>query len=40
MKITCADISKAEQLFNYFPKTSFEEGIENFIKWFKENNNS
>ena len=35
---TYADISKAKKLIGYDPKTSFEEGINKFIKWYKENN--
>jgi len=34
--ITLADISKAKTLLGYRPKTSIEEGIERFIRWFKE----
>ena len=34
---TFADISKAKKLIGYNPKTSFKEGIENFIKWYKIN---
>ena len=34
---TYADITKAEKLIGYSPKTSFEEGIKKFIKWYKEN---
>lgn len=34
---TYADISKAKELIGYEPKTSFEEGIENFIEWYKRN---
>lgn len=33
--ITYADISKAKRLFNYNPKTSFEEGIQKFINWYE-----
>lgn len=33
---TCADISKAKKIINYFPKTSFHEGIANFVQWFKK----
>lgn len=36
---TYADISKAKRLIGYEPKTSFKQGIENFIKWYKEENN-
>ena len=31
--ITFADISKAEQLLNYIPKTNFKQGIANFKNW-------
>ena len=34
---TFADISKAKNLIGYNPKTSFKNGIENFVKWYKEN---
>lgn len=34
---TCADISKAQRLFNYSPKVSFEEGIKKFTHWFNTN---
>ena len=34
---TYADISKAKKLLGYEPKTSFKEGIENFINWYKNN---
>lgn len=33
--ITYADISKAQKLFNYNPKTTIEEGMERFIHWYK-----
>ena len=36
--ITYADISKAEKLLGYKPAISFKEGIEKFIKWYKESN--
>lgn len=32
---TFADISKAQKLLGYEPKTSFEEGIHNFVEWYK-----
>lgn len=35
MPITCADISKAKKLLNYNPKVGIEEGISNFIHWYK-----
>lgn len=34
--IAYADISKAKEILNYCPKTSFKEGIEKFVKWYKE----
>ena len=34
---TFADVSKAKRLIGYEPKTSFEEGIEKFVKWYKIN---
>ena len=34
--ITYSDISKAEKLLGYKPKTSFEEGMEKFVKWYME----
>lgn len=34
--ITFADISKAEQLLNYFPKTNFKQGIINFKNWLEK----
>lgn len=35
---TYADISKAKQLIGYKPVVSFEEGINNFVEWYKKNN--
>lgn len=35
---TCADISKAEALLGYHPKTSFQQGIENYVAWLKDTN--
>lgn len=37
VNITYANIEKARRLIGYEPKVNFETGIENFIKWFKEN---
>ncbi len=34
---TWADISKAERLLGWRPKTSFEEGVGNLVDWFREN---
>lgn len=36
VNITYADISKAKKMLNYDPKTPFKEGIEKFVKWYKE----
>ena len=33
---TYACIDKAKELLGYEPKTSFEEGIKNFVKWYKK----
>lgn len=33
--ITCADISKAQNLLNYYPQTSLQSGLDLFFKWFK-----
>ncbi len=35
--LTYADISKARELLNYNPETSFEEGMSKFAQWFKQN---
>ncbi|NOZ61611.1 MAG: NAD-dependent epimerase/dehydratase family protein [Calditrichaeota bacterium] len=37
VKITYADISKAAQDLNYRPKVPVEQGIRQFIQWFKQN---
>lgn len=34
---TYADISKAKELIGYKPKTTFEQGIKNFVNWYKQN---
>ena len=34
---TYADITKAKQLIGYTPKTSFKEGIQNFVSWYVRN---
>ena len=36
VQATWADISKARELIGYKPKVSIEEGITNFVKWFRE----
>ena len=33
---TYADVSKARRLLGYNPKVSLQEGIENFVEWYKE----
>lgn len=35
---TYADISKAQKILNYQPKTSLYEGLQKFIEWFKDKN--
>lgn len=35
VEMTYADISKAQKLLNYNPKTSLADGIEKLIKWYK-----
>jgi UDP-N-acetylglucosamine/UDP-N-acetylgalactosamine 4-epimerase len=37
IKHSNADISKANRLLNYFPKTNFKQGITKAIEWFVEN---
>ena len=34
---TYADVSKAKKLIGYEPKTSFKDGIQNFVNWYKNN---
>ncbi len=34
-KVTYADTSNLEEFINFKPKTSLEEGVEKFIKWYK-----
>ncbi len=35
VKITYANISKAEKLLNYQPKTTLEQGLEKFVNWYQ-----
>ena len=35
--VTCADISKAQQLLNYNPQTKLEDGLKLFVDWRLEN---
>lgn len=37
IQITYADITKAQEKLSFFPKTSLEVGMENFLKWFTLN---
>jgi UDP-glucuronate 4-epimerase len=37
---TYADISKAKKLLGYNPKTSFENGMKEFVEWYKQNRSS
>jgi UDP-glucuronate 4-epimerase len=39
MNKTISDNSKAEKLLSFYPKINFENGIDTFVKWFKENYN-
>ncbi|PSO43985.1 MAG: epimerase, partial [Parcubacteria group bacterium QH_9_35_7] len=36
VEITHADISKAKDLLDYNPQTSFEEGLSNFVRWYRD----
>jgi len=36
VKSTFADIDKSTKLLGFSPKVTIEEGIHNFIKWYKE----
>lgn len=36
VKTTYADVKKAKKILNYHPETNIEEGIANFIKWYKD----
>ena len=33
---TFADVSLLEEIINFRPKTNFQEGINNFVRWYKE----
>ncbi len=37
VKITYADISKAQEMFGYKPTTNLSYGIQQFVKWYHEN---
>ncbi len=34
MRVTCADIGKAQRLFGYEPRISIEQGTQEFVRWF------
>jgi UDP-glucuronate 4-epimerase len=34
MRVTCADISKAQRLFGYQPRVPIEQGIREFVRWY------
>ena len=36
---TWADIEKAKKELKYNPKTTIEDGLKNFVDWYKEYNN-
>lgn len=38
VKRTFAEISKAKKVLGYSPQKKFEDGIQDFIQWFKDNN--
>ena len=38
--ITYADISKAQRMLGYNPSTPIEEGIVEFVSWFRQHNAS
>jgi UDP-glucuronate 4-epimerase len=37
VKITHADISRAKATFGYAPRVNIEDGIKEFVKWYKSN---
>ncbi len=36
VRITCADSSELAKYIKYRPETRIEEGLDKFVKWFKE----
>lgn len=38
--ITYADISKAQRLLDYNPQYSFEEGVQNFVDWYRQSHSN
>jgi len=36
MPLTHADISKAKRLLNYNPATPFEDGVKEFVDWYRK----
>ena len=37
VEITFANIEKAEKLLGYSPKVDFNEGLKDFVDWFRKN---
>jgi UDP-glucuronate 4-epimerase len=35
VRLTCADISRASAELGYAPRTSFRDGIEAFVAWYR-----
>jgi UDP-glucuronate 4-epimerase len=35
VRLTCADITKAQRLLGYDPQTSIEEGVQAFVSWYR-----
>lgn len=40
MKVTCANITKAQKVLGYNPQVKFNDGINNYLKWFINASNS
>lgn len=38
VRLTNADISKAQKILGFYPATTFEEGIARFLQWYQNNN--
>jgi UDP-glucuronate 4-epimerase len=37
MRITCADLDKAHRLFGYSPRIPLEQGLAEFVSWYRQN---
>jgi UDP-glucuronate 4-epimerase len=35
-EMTYADIQKAEKLLNFAPSTALEDGVRNFVSWYRD----